>query len=622
MVTQTATRRNPFRDMSFRKKIALLIFISIFLPSALMSMLTYQMAEHSILEQTALSVAGTMTTALSDVDASLNAALSISDRALGETLLVELAHHTDPLTNEEKNEYYPQAFELLNYYISRIKAPNILSSIDSYYLYLPYQHTVITTDSTYYENIWPQDLDFVTRMADNDYLNDWYATRPVNYSTLHGQGSDVTLLTYGQPIYSETGELLAICALNLRTSLFSRLYENVARGLPCSVVICSRDKNVICTDGAEDAALPSDELVNAAFSAEKNAGRSRLTTDAGERLILFETSAYTGWTAVASIDTSVVLAQVYQIRTFLFILLLIGVLLILLIAFYISWLFYHPLDKVVTAMKQIGLRNLDYRIEDDRQDEYRQVYDGFNSMAGELEALLSQVTTEKMLNTTAQIKLLQEQINPHFLYNTLDSIYSISRLHDVPEISQMVLALSRFFRISLSDGKDIVTLREAIALVDSYLTIQNIRFQGKFTFEVAAGQELLSLLVPKLILQPFVENSIYHGIERKKEGGSLTVSARLEQDALILLVSDSGAGIPEEKLHEIQQLLADPSLEPREKGGNFAIRNLHSQVRLRFGSAYGISIESREGEGTAVTIRLPAIANMEQLKEKSLLPLS
>ena len=270
----------------------------------------------------------------------------------------------------------------------------------------------------------------------------------------------------------------------------------------------------------------------------------------------------------------------------------------------LSNIFYKPLEKLVSAMQMIENRNLDVRIDDKRADEYQRVYKGFNDMVSELKRLIKDLTNEKILKKEAEIKLLQAQINPHFLYNTLESIHSIAKIKKVEEIALMVSALSKFYRISLSGGKDIVTLKEAVELVKDYLTIQNIRFKGKISYYFDISDELMRYRVPKLILQPIVENSIYHGIERSKGNGILNIYGMLDKSNLNLVVEDNGVGIEKESLEELQRSIEDDSFE---NSKNFALKNLNQQIKLKYGPNYGLSIKSEYGKGTCVTIRLPAI---------------
>jgi two-component system, sensor histidine kinase YesM len=276
----------------------------------------------------------------------------------------------------------------------------------------------------------------------------------------------------------------------------------------------------------------------------------------------------------------------------------------MILTYLLSYIFYNPLKKIVSAMQMIENRNLDVRINDNRADEYHKVYKGFNNMVTELNSLIRDLVNEKILKKEAQIKLLQAQINPHFLYNTLESIHSIAKIKKVDEISSMVSALSKFFRISLSGGKDDVTLSEAIELVLNYLTIQNIRFNGKIDYQINIPEELRKAIVPKLILQPVAENSIYHGIEQKKGIGILIISALSQKGEMELIIEDNGIGINEKNLLELRNSIENGSFEDSR---NFALKNLNRQIKLKYGINYGLKIESVEGNGTSVHIKLPII---------------
>ena len=175
---------------------------------------------------------------------------------------------------------------------------------------------------------------------------------------------------------------------------------------------------------------------------------------------------------------------------YIILLIFISLILILVLTYFLSGSFYKPLDKVVIAMNEIEKRNLDYRITEQRKDEFLKVYTGYNNMASELKNLINDLSNEKILNKEAKIKLLQEQINPHFLYNTLDSVYSLIKINKTEQASQMIFSLSKFFRASLSGGRDIVELSEAVEIAESYLQIQKIRFGDRFNFSFNIPNDL------------------------------------------------------------------------------------------------------------------------------------
>ncbi|MDR0452092.1 MAG: sensor histidine kinase, partial [Treponema sp.] len=297
-----------------------------------------------------------------------------------------------------------------------------------------------------------------------------------------------------------------------------------------------------------------------------------------------------------------VLGQIYDRQRDFGLAVVLVTLLVIPFCYFVTGTLYRPLEKLVRAMQEIENGNINVRINDQRKDEYQKVYTGFNSMAEKLANLINDLSNEKSLKKEAEINLLQAQINPHFLYNTLDSIYSIAMVYKVKEISQMVAALSRFFKVSLSGGKSEVPLREALEIAKSYLIIQNIRFDNKIDYEISVPEEFLKITVPKLLLQPIVENSVYHGMERKKGRGRLSISCRASENVLHIDIRDDGIGISEEKLAVLKKSIYSGSAGDS-KG--FALKNLNDQIVLKYGQGYGLNIESSQGTGTVVTVSIP-----------------
>ena len=263
-------------------------------------------------------------------------------------------------------------------------------------------------------------------------------------------------------------------------------------------------------------------------------------------------------------------------------------------------------------MREVRHGNLSIRIHDKRKDEYEEVYSGFNRMLDELNNTMAHLETEKILNKEIKLRLLQEQINPHFLYNTLDTIFSMAKLNGENVIAKMVFSLSSFFRINLSNGKDIVKLREAVDLIDNYLTIQQIRFPKRFECRKNIPEELMDYMVPKFLLQPFVENSISHGLERSLvDNGILYIEGREEEGILYFIVEDNGKGITLAELTEIQKELSDNVNSVKQ---HFAITTINSLIKLKYGQRYGVELYSECGNGTRVQITLPAEMNEYKAK--------
>ena len=203
---------------------------------------------------------------------------------------------------------------------------------------------------------------------------------------------------------------------------------------------------------------------------------------------------------------------------------------------------------------------------------------------------------------------MQSQINPHFLYNTLDIIVWMIENEQKQEAVEVVTALARFFRISLSRGKSIITVRDELEHARNYLMIQQMRFKNKFTYVIDAGEDVMEFASLKLMLQPLVENAIYHGMEFMDGDGKIGVTVRREGEDLRFEVSDNGLGMTKD---QVDSLLGEKPHVSSKRGSGIGVKNVNERIRLYFGREYGLSIWSEPDEGTRVEIRLPALDSGE-----------
>lgn len=224
----------------------------------------------------------------------------------------------------------------------------------------------------------------------------------------------------------------------------------------------------------------------------------------------------------------------------------------------------------------------------------------------------------EVLRQQAELMALQSQINPHFLYNTLDSIRGLAIHHHVSEIADMTEALSRLFRRMIAKEGTLIPLAEEFQSVDNYMLIQRFRFHNKFRYAIQIEDDgLLGLMVPNLIIQPIVENAIVHGLEKKEDGGVVQIRAYVTQNRLVIAVEDSGVGVALEKLDAINAMLLEDQpvkLQDKKGGAGIALSNINQRIKLRFGPGYGVNIMSTQGISTTVEIILPRL-NREDVHE-------
>ena len=229
-------------------------------------------------------------------------------------------------------------------------------------------------------------------------------------------------------------------------------------------------------------------------------------------------------------------------------------------------------------------------------------------MADKLQEQMEEIRRNEREKQKMEKKLLQSQINPHFLYNTLDSIIWMIRSEEYDGAGEMVSLLAKFFRISLSQGKDMITLEKELEHASSYLAIQNIRFKDKFEFHVDADPELLKYFCPKLSIQPLLENAIYHGMDGMYEDGEIEIRIYEKNGDIKIDVSDNGPGMTQEKIDYIMHNKVVSS----KRGSGIGVCNVNERIQLIYGKNYGIMISSELDEGTVATITIPKMEEMDE----------
>jgi len=263
---------------------------------------------------------------------------------------------------------------------------------------------------------------------------------------------------------------------------------------------------------------------------------------------------------------------------------------------------------IVRFMRKVEAGDLNARVEEKGDDELLLLQQGFNSQMDKINELFDQVKKEQRQKANAELRVLQAQIKPHFLFNTLESINVLAVQNEGRKVSEMVLRLARILRISIQ-GKEEIPLREEIEHLRSYLEIQKFRFADLFEYEIDVPPELMDCLVLKLTLQPLVENSIQHGFEGIAYGGILRISGHSEGDRLILRIEDNGIGISREQLSLIHY--ADTGFQPEGKSGadqegrGLGLRSVYDRLRFQYGSRYGLFICSHPGSGTIIQCVIP-----------------
>ncbi len=331
-----------------------------------------------------------------------------------------------------------------------------------------------------------------------------------------------------------------------------------------------------------------------------------------EVLVSYEILDKNGWRVISIIPYSYLMESTVNNGIFTLICILFLVLISIYVAVLVTKSIAVPVKRLLTAMDKTGLGDLDVRLEDRwtlNKDEHAQLALGFNRMTTRLQMLIDEVYRSEInkkelefRKKEAELNALQQQINPHFLYNTLETIYWMADIKGETEIGEMVTALGNFFRKSISHGKEYVPVSDEVQNVQYYVYLQKIRFRERFEVVWEIDARILDCLIIKLILQPIIENAIVHGVESMEKGGLIVVKGYMQEEKLYFEVIDNGKGMSKKKLEEFHAYINNSQNEKEQSVG---VKNVHQRIRLYHGEEYGITIFSKQNAGTRVVLCLP-----------------
>lgn len=316
----------------------------------------------------------------------------------------------------------------------------------------------------------------------------------------------------------------------------------------------------------------------------------------------------TPWRMISFIPSLEYEKEIIWLRNWIFLIIISCCLLSIALSIVISKGISKPVQDLSKRMHEVGEGNFNVYIDYDSKDEIGILSRHFNEMVSQVKQLIRKVYHEELLKQKAELKSLRMQINPHFLYNSLESINWMARMRGVPEIGKMVKALGDLMRASIG-GEDFISIKEEIKNIENYLTIQKFRYGDKIEAEMNIMPEIIDVKIPKLILQPIVENAIVHGIENKIGNGKISIEGFTENQMMVFQVKDDGIGMD----REICSKILSENYEPvnSEKRTHIGLKNVDRRIKMCYGENFGIRIQSQKGSGTCVSIYLPAVNESE-----------
>lgn len=409
------------------------------------------------------------------------------------------------------------------------------------------------------------------------------------------------VLTLGKRIVNiNTGVPLGYVILNIRESTLSAVYENIGSMKEGSYFISDEGGLIVSSQNTAAVLQPIAEPALRDWVLKSKTGTDIQASKEGEMLLISTDIPNFEWRLISMVPYDLLTEDTGKITLLLILIGLVCFVIALFGARLLSNVISKPIVHLSRHMKKLKEGSLDQQIEVTSGDEIGLLASGFNTMMGRVKELLENISAEQRKKREYELALMQAQIKPHFLYNTLDVIYTLSEMGRTRDVQRTTKALADFYRVALSKGKDQIRLEEEMRSVMDYLSIQRIRYSDVFNFDIDIGPDILDCMIPKLTVQPLVENAIYHGLKNKASFGQLSITARREEQRVILSVRDDGAGITEERLQAIKRSMNDPQQQV-----GYGLCSVHERIKLYFGEPYGIQIESVNGLGTVVTVELP-----------------
>ncbi|WP_368658825.1 sensor histidine kinase [Metabacillus halosaccharovorans] len=395
-----------------------------------------------------------------------------------------------------------------------------------------------------------------------------------------------------------------IVLFNLRDDFFEQVLNKSLIGKNGYLTLISPDGKYESKDVKEEYKLDQKTL-HSLQRMKKESGQFSYESAAGEEMIvIYDTIQANKWRLAAIVPENEILNKVNYIKhvTVFFIIMMIvsAIFITNIVGKYIS----KPFEKMAEQMRTMNNQSLDFYDETSGPEEMKILHNGFKELFFRIQTLMDQIRLDQEEKRQLEFAIMHAQINPHFLYNTLYSIKGLCDMGLNKDASQMVSALSSFFRIGISKGKEIISIKDEIEHIEHYLFIQEMRYGDDFTYEINIEQEILSYNIIKLSLQPLIENAIYHGVKQKRGLGKISIRGFEKEGSIHLEVADNGNGIEQDKLIEIKRELGESFQEKRGFIG-IGLKSVNERINIHFGKEYGLVISSKPGQGTVVSIMIP-----------------
>jgi len=431
----------------------------------------------------------------------------------------------------------------------------------------------------------------------------WFFTK----NTTKAENIFLVRIIYDRDNFKEIG----LMAIRINRSYFESVYSGLVNNDMKDIAVISEENEFIVSRKNEFPYVFDKEFLNNIKTKE-----GALINQKHDSLVTYVKMKDTDWKIISYIPLNILYKDINNFRLIIICICLVTVLLFTLLNRKLSNDFIIPIKRIVTGMKEIQ-KGTHVDIEMDRDDELGFITKTFNEMSKEINHLITWIYREQITRKEAQLKALQSQINPHFLFNTLESINWMAMLKNVPEISETVTALSSLMEASIGRDDKLIPLREEFKYIDHYISILKKRFEDRIQLHVyVENDDILEINIPKLLIQPIIENAVYHGIGNINDVGIIRLNTFIRYGVLIIEVVDNGIGMDKESLDKLNEILALDNdtyfrLRVNEERKSIGLENVNRRIKLFYGEKYGLTINSEKDKFTKVTVSIPINSSIQ-----------
>lgn len=600
------------RNIKIQQRLILILIMLSVVPLVITSIFSYNQSSSAIRSKTSTYSSQVMNQVGVNIERELN-------RLENDSIEIEFSSLTqNVLTNIKNMSAWEIEIVQLTMKENLVKKFSFLHDVSDVLLYTNDRRRIVAYgDRSFKLNLKKDFLDtYLKELEEKEGTPVWKSSnidveeRLVKFATSAEQMNKSDCILLGRAVLSlETREIIGTLLIRTNERYFSNIYRNIDMGKNADIfvvdsdgiVVSSRNTKIPVAKQYKDQMLIK-ELLNRTGSQDKT---FNMSIDGKKYMIAFSYLKDADWFVVSTIPYSYLNAEVKGILTNIMLLVMGCSVLAVLLSYIFTLTLSKPLKRLINTMNEVKRGNLSVSIIDNSTDEIGEVVGNFNTMLNEIKNLMESVKLNEKQKREAEIKILQAQINPHFLSNTLNTVKWLAGAQKAHNIEALVSSLIKLLHVSMGKGDDFITMGEEVEYIKSYINIQEYRYYDKFRVVFEIEEDILDYKVLRFLIQPVVENAIIHGIGPMTEQGLISIKGFKYNDVLKIRVTDNGEGIPRERLCKI---LTVDDYENKSKFSGIGINNVNERIQINFGDEFGLHIESVPKLYTTVELTLPIIS--------------